>query len=43
MHDVLHYLDRVALTYNPRAILIYEGDNDTGISDPIPNEIILDQ
>ncbi|MBL4573479.1 MAG: G-D-S-L family lipolytic protein [Gammaproteobacteria bacterium] len=29
MSDVLHYLDRVALTYKPRAILIYEGDNDT--------------
>ena len=42
MHDVLHYLDRVALTYKPRAILIYEGDNDTGTSNPIPNEMILD-
>ncbi len=29
MGDVLHYLDRVALNYKPRAILIYEGDNDT--------------
>lgn len=29
MGDVLHYLDRVALIYKPRAILIYEGDNDT--------------
>ena len=29
MGDVLHYLDRVALVYKPRAILIYEGDNDT--------------
>ena len=43
MHDVLHFLDRVALTYKPRAILIYEGDNDTGISNPIPKEMILDQ
>ena len=42
MNDVLHYLDRVALTYNPRAILIYEGDNDTGIRNPIPKETILD-
>lgn len=31
MRDVLHYLDRVALKYKPRAILIYEGDNDTAI------------
>lgn len=43
MNDVLHYLDRVALTYKPRAILIYEGDNDTGAFNPIPNEVILDQ
>ena len=41
MHDVLHYLDRVALVYKPRAILIYEGDNDTGGSPPISNEAIL--
>lgn len=43
MNDVLHYLDRVALAYRPRAILIYEGDNDTGIRNPIPKEMILDQ
>ena len=43
MNDVLHYLDRVAIVYRPRAILIYEGDNDTGSSNPIPTETILDQ
>ena len=43
MNDVLYYLDRVALTYRPRAILIYEGDNDTGAGRPIPNELILSQ
>ena len=32
MNDVVHYLDRVALRYKPRAILIYEGDNDTGVA-----------
>jgi lysophospholipase L1-like esterase len=42
MHDLLHYLDRVALVYKPRAILIYEGDNDTGANPPVPNELILD-
>ena len=42
MNDVLHYLDRIALNYNPRAILIYEGDNDTGSRNPIPKEMILD-
>ena len=41
MHELLHYLDRVALVYKPRAILIYEGDNDTGANPPIPNELIL--
>jgi lysophospholipase L1-like esterase len=41
MNDVLYYLDRVALTYHPRAILIYEGDNDSWGG--IPNEIILSQ
>ncbi|HSG64092.1 MAG TPA: GDSL-type esterase/lipase family protein [Gammaproteobacteria bacterium] len=43
MNDVLHYLDRVALAYEPRAILIYEGDNDTGAGTPIPNALILAQ
>ena len=41
MHDVLVNLDRVALVYKPRAILIYEGDNDTGADPPIPNDAIL--
>lgn len=43
MGDVLHYLDRVALNYKPRALLIYEGDNDTGRGNPIPKGVILDQ
>ncbi len=42
MHDLLYYLDRVALVYAPRAILIYEGDNDTGVNPPVPNELILE-
>jgi lysophospholipase L1-like esterase len=41
MHDLLVNLDRVALVYKPRAILIYEGDNDTGGEPPIPNDAIL--
>jgi len=41
MHDLLHYLDRVALVYKPRAILIYEGDNDTGATPAIPNDAVL--
>lgn len=43
MNDLLYYLDRVVLHYQPRAVLIYEGDNDTGIAVPIPKEQILDQ
>lgn len=30
MSDVLHYVDRVLIAYEPRAVVIYEGDNDTG-------------
>lgn len=41
MEDVLYYLDRVALTYKPRAILIYEGDNDT--SRHFPVDTVVDQ
>lgn len=41
MNDVLHYLDRVALTYEPRAILIYEGDNDTDNRNALPVDMIL--
>jgi lysophospholipase L1-like esterase len=34
MNDALHYADRIVLPYRPRAIVLYEGDNDTiqGIS-----------
>jgi lysophospholipase L1-like esterase len=41
MHDLAYYLDRVALVYKPRAILIYEGDNDTAADPPVPNEAIV--
>lgn len=41
MGDVLHHLDRVALRYRPRAILIYEGDNDTAFG--IPEDVIVGQ
>ena len=29
MADVLHYVDRLVMPYTPRAVVIYEGDNDT--------------
>jgi|TARA_B110000263_G_scaffold39463_1_gene31126 lysophospholipase L1-like esterase len=41
MGDVLYHLDDVALKYKPRAILIYEGDNDTIYH--IPEEKIVRQ
>lgn len=41
MGDVLFHLDRVALRYKPRAILIYEGDNDT--AGGLPEEKIVNQ
>lgn len=30
MEDALYWIDRVAIQYKPRAVVIYEGDNDTG-------------
>ena len=29
MKDVLHFVDRIVIPYKPRAILLYEGDNDS--------------
>ncbi len=31
MFDLLHYTDRIVLPYKPRAIVVYEGDNDVAI------------
>src|SRR5687767_15921673 len=31
MNDALHYVDRVVTRYRPRAVVIYEGDNDIGM------------
>ncbi|MBX7183923.1 MAG: hypothetical protein K1Y01_02160 [Vicinamibacteria bacterium] len=39
MEDALHWLDRVALVYKPRAIVVYEGDNDTGRYQVPPTKI----
>lgn len=43
MNDVVHYIDRVAITYNPRAIVIYEGDNDTAPGGLISLDMITGQ
>jgi lysophospholipase L1-like esterase len=41
MHDLLFNLDRVVLVYRPRAVLIYEGDNDIDSRPRISKEDIL--
>jgi lysophospholipase L1-like esterase len=39
MQDVEHFLDRLVLPYSPRAVVLYEGDNDTGAYGVPPAEI----
>ena len=43
MNDVLYYVDRVILAYKPRAVVIYEGDNDTSPRSMIPLVMITNQ
>jgi lysophospholipase L1-like esterase len=43
MNDLVHYIDRVAINYKPRAVLIYEGDNDTSPGSMIPLAMITSQ
>ena len=42
MEDALYWIDRVAIQYKPRAVVIYEGDNDTG-SYQVPPAKIAEQ
>ena len=39
MNDVRYFLDEVVLSYSPRAVLLYEGDNDTAAG-ATPEEIL---
>ncbi|NLF30969.1 MAG: hypothetical protein GX591_08800 [Planctomycetes bacterium] len=39
MYDALVYVDRVVLKYRPRAVLLYEGDNDVALG-VTPREIL---
>lgn len=39
MNDVLHHIDTLILKHNPRAVMIYEGDND--VADGVPVKTIL--
>lgn len=41
MADVLHWVDRLVMPYKPRAVVIYEGDNDTFYE--VPAETIAGQ
>jgi lysophospholipase L1-like esterase len=40
MRDLLHYADELIISYNPRSIFIYEGDNDLGFANRTPKEIL---
>ena len=40
MNDALHYADRIVLPYKPRAVILYEGDND--VNQGIPPRKIAD-
>ncbi len=40
INDLLHFADRAVIRYNPRAVVVYEGDND--VWNKIPAEQILD-
>jgi lysophospholipase L1-like esterase len=42
MEDALYFIDRIAIAYKPRALVIYEGDNDTGRF-MVPPERIVNQ
>jgi lysophospholipase L1-like esterase len=41
MEDALYWIDRLTVPYKPRAVVIYEGDNDTGAG--VPAERIVQQ
>lgn len=40
MADVLHHLDRLVLEYEPRAVAIYEGDNDISLFGVEPETVV---
>lgn len=40
MNDVLHHLETLVLKHKPRAVLIYEGDND--VAQGVPVDVIID-
>jgi lysophospholipase L1-like esterase len=40
MHDAVHYADRIVTSYNPRAVVLYEGDNDVGGGSVSPEDLL---
>jgi lysophospholipase L1-like esterase len=42
MQDALHWIERLTVPYKPRAVVVYEGDNDTGTWN-VPAEKIVAQ
>ena len=41
MRDVLQYMDRIVIKYKPRAVVVYEGDNDSVGKNPVePKEYL---
>ena len=42
MEDALYWIERVTVPYKPRAVVVYEGDNDTGAYD-VPAEKVVQQ
>jgi lysophospholipase L1-like esterase len=42
MEDALYWIERLTVPYKPRAVLLYEGDNDTGAYD-VPAEKVVQQ
>ena len=40
MEDARYYADRIVIPYNPRAVLLYEGDNDIGAFKLSPERVL---
>ncbi len=40
MPDLLHFSDRIVIDYKPRAIVLYEGDNDIGYYGHSPEQVV---
>jgi lysophospholipase L1-like esterase len=42
MQDATHYADRIVTNYKPRAVVVYEGDNDVGAASMPPEQYLTD-